>query len=239
MSRCKEPPCGFDCSYKNQLPLPRRSLGPIGSSRNTNAHNIREHEHWLTREEMSDEIDQLLNTVGEQAKQIDQLRAENKRLHQQKFKARNTREKGTPTAKRDRETKAESEEKKRGAPYGHPPWNRKVPDRVDRIIEVDAPCNCPHCKAPTDLSRTDTTSFIQEDIVLRPQTIVSHYRHSTAYCPTCRRQVIRELDHELPFAPIGSNTKAAVLYLRHELKLPYRKIQHLMSTLFGLDFRPR
>lgn len=99
MSRCKEPPCGFDCSYKNNCPY-LEGLSTHWIFQEYQRSHIREHEHWLTREEMSDEINQLLNTVHEQAVQIDQLRAENKRLHQQKFKARNTREKGTPTAQR-------------------------------------------------------------------------------------------------------------------------------------------
>ncbi|NKB25893.1 MAG: hypothetical protein GKR87_16290 [Kiritimatiellae bacterium] len=67
---------------------------------------------------------------------------------------------------------------------------------------------------------------------------MAHYIHSTAWCPKCRRQVIRKLQSQLPFAPIGPNSKAAALYLRHELKLPYRKIQQAMSALFGLDFVP-
>jgi len=50
--------------------------------------------------------------------------------------------------------------------------------------------------------------------------------------------VFDTLDNELPFAPIGPAAKAAALYLRHETKLPYRKIQNLMSDLFGLDFVP-
>jgi transposase len=48
--------------------------------------------------------------------------------------------------------------------------------------------------------------------------------------------VFATLEGELPFAPIGPAAKAAALYLRHETKLPYRKLQKLMSDLFGLDF---
>jgi transposase len=52
------------------------------------------------------------------------------------------------------------------------------------------------------------------------------------------RQVFAKPGSGLPFAPIGPAAKAAALYLRHQIKLPYRKIQQLMSTLFGLDFVP-
>jgi hypothetical protein len=77
-----------------------------------------------------------------------------------------------------------------------------------------------------------------EIIVLRPRTIVTHWIHQTAWCPGCRRKVFTTLEGELPFAPIGPTAKAAALYLRHETKLPYRKLQKLMSDLFGLDFVP-
>lgn len=235
MPRRKEPPAEFLCPYQNHCPyLEGLSTRWIFSEYQRS--HIREHEHWRIREEMAEEIAQLQQTVFEQAAQIDQLRAENKRLHQRGFKPRKNR--NTPEATPSGQTQSEKKNRKRGAPKGHPPWNREFPDRIDRSIQVDAPCTCPHCQGQTDESRTGTTSFLQEDIVLRPQTVVSEYIHTTAWCPNCRRQVIRKLEHELPFAPIGPNAKAAALYLRHELKLPYRKIQQAMSTLFGLDFVP-
>ncbi|MEI6036281.1 MAG: IS66 family transposase, partial [Verrucomicrobiae bacterium] len=79
---------------------------------------------------------------------------------------------------------------------------------------------------------------IQEDIVLVPQTVVTSYVHDTAFCPGCQCQVIHPLEGELPFAPIGPNAKATALYLRHTLKVPYRKITETMGTLFGIDFVP-
>jgi transposase len=105
-------------------------------------------------------------------------------------------------------------------------------------VQVDAPCTCPHCHGATDLSLGGSTTYIQEDIVLRPVTRVTSYIHQTAYCSGCRRQVFEKLEGELAFAPIGPEAKAAALFLRHEIKLPYRKVQQVMSTLFGLDFVP-
>ena len=235
MSRFKEPPLGFVCPYKDHCPyLEGLSTHWIFSEYQRS--HIQEHEHWRTREQMAEEINSLLATVSEQAEQIDRLQAENKRLHQRNFKPRRRSDSSSSTTETKENRKPPSKKKKRGAPQGHPPWTRKVPDHIDRTVKIDPPCSCPHCQEQTDLSQTDTTSFVQEDIVLRPQTLVTTYIHATAYCPKCRRQVIRELDGELPFAPIGPNAKAAALYLRHELKLPYRKIQQAISTLFGLDF---
>jgi len=237
MPRYKEPPAGFDCPYKDRCPE-LEGLSTHWIFREYQDAHIREHEHWRRREEMAEEINALLQTVNQQATEIDRLRAENKLLHQRHFKSRkNPRAAGKPTKNEEIKQPA-SEKKKRGAPKGHPPWSRKVPDRIDRTVRIDPPCTCPHCQESTDLSRTDSTSFMQEDVVLNPQTVVTNYIHGRAWCPKCRRQVIRTLDEEIPFAPIGPNAKAAALYMRHDLKLPYRKIQQVMSTLFGLDFVP-
>ena len=237
MPRRDEPPAGFDCPYQNRCPH-LEGLSTRGIFGEYQRSHIREQEHWRIRDEMAKEIDQLLQTVCEQASQIDQLRAENRRLHQRGFKPRKSRNKPDSTPQTADTTQSQNKRKKRGPPHGHPPWTRARPGRIDRTIKIDSPCICPHCQEHTDSSRTGTSSFLQEDIVLRPQTVVSEYIHTTAWCPNCRRQVIRELEHEIPFAPIGPNAKAAALYLRHELKLPYRKIQQAMSTLFGLDFVP-
>lgn len=240
MARFKEPPEGFVCPYRHRCPG-LEGLSSIWMFAEYQRTRTREQEHWRVRDEMAAEIDELQQTLREQSEEIDRLRAENKRLHQCRFKARNKNKKASRAAAGDKEQgrqKARTGAKKRGAPVGHPPWSRELPDRIDRAVRIDAPCTCPHCHESTDLSRRDSTSYIQEDIVLRPQTVVTSYIHQTAYCPGCRRQVFQKLDGELPFAPIGANAKAAALYLRHEIKLPYRKIQELMSTLFGLDFVP-
>jgi transposase len=241
MARYREAPCGFLCPYRNRCPH-LEELSTHWVFREYQRAIIQEQEHWRTREDMTREIDALQKTIREQDAEIDRLRAENRRLHQRGFKARPSK---TKTEARERDAKAEDgpkngekQTRRRGAPEGHPPWTRKTPASIDRIVEVDAPCACPHCREKTDLSRTDATSYIQEDIVHLPQIIVTEFRHATAWCPACRRQVFRRLEGELPFAPIGPRAKAAALYLRHELKLPYRKIRDAMGTLFGLDFVP-
>ena len=236
MPRRKEPPWGFTCPYEHHCPYLEGLSTQWVFSEYQRSH-IREHAHWLSREEMAKENRELLHTVRKQELEIDQLRAENKRLHQQRFKS-NSKKQDEPETNKLAETKAGTEKKKRGAPMGHPPWNRKKPAEADRTIEVDAPCTCPDCNTQTDLSQTSTTSFVQEDIILRPQTVATEYIHKGAWCPNCRKQVIQTLENEIPFAPIGPNAKTAALFLRHELKLPYRKIAMAMETLFGLGFVP-
>lgn len=236
MPRRKEAPWGFACPYEHHCPHLQGLSTQWVFSEYQRSH-IREHAHWLSREEMAEENLRLLQVLRKQEDEIDQLRAENKRLHQQRFKP-NSKKQDEPEAGKPAETKAGAGNKKRGAPMGHPPWTRKKPETIDRTIEVDAPCSCPDCNAATDRSRAGTTAFIQEDIILRPRTVTTEYIHASAWCPNCCKQVIQTLENEIPFAPIGPNAKTAALFLRHELKLPYRKIALAMDTLFGLDFVP-
>lgn len=238
MSRHQEPPYDFVCPWRDRCPeLGKNSTSWIFGEYQRGI--TREHEHWRLREEMKAELNALELVVKNQAAEIDRLTAENKHLHQSRFKPRianktaspirgKTANRATPPSPRPR--------RKRGAPHGHPPWSRPVPDHIDRTVEVAAPCTCPHCQEATDQSQLGSTSYLQEDIVLCPRTIVTQWVHQTAWCPGCRRKVFTTLEGEIPFAPIGPTAKAAALYLRHETKLPYRKLQKLMSDLFGLDF---
>jgi transposase len=240
MSRFKEAPRDFNCPYRHHCPEMEGQSSSWVFGEHQRA-QTREHEHWRVRDQMAAEINALEKTIREQSAEIDRLRAENKRLHQCRFKPRGKNSKArraTPKSMERGEPETRPAAKKRGAPTGHPPWTREVPQAIDRTIHIDAPCTCPHCNQTTDLSRSGTTSYLQEDIVLRPKTVVTSYIHQTAYCPGCRRQVFVKLEGELAFAPIGPEAKAATLYLRHEIKLPYRKIQQVMSKLFGLDFVP-
>ena len=243
MSRGKEAPFGFVCPYRHRCPV-LHGLSAAWMFEEYQRFTTTQREYWRLREDYVAEISGLERELRRQRAENDQLRAENKRLHQSRFKPRRgktgkkTQTTASAAGQSADEGASETLPKKRGAPAGHPPWSREIPERVDRTVQIEAPCTCPHCAANTDRARTGTTSYTQEDIVLRPQTVVTSFVHQTAWCPGCRRQVFKRLDGELPFAPIGPRTKAAALYLRHEIKLPYRKINELMSTLFGLDFVP-
>lgn len=234
MPRHKEPPFGFRCLYEHHCPYLQGLSTQAVFYQYQRAHFI-EHDFWRLREEQEKENRALLQTVREQESEIDRLKAELKTLHQRQFKAK--KKPGTTTSSDSEESKPTGK-KKRGAPVGHPPWNRKKPDRVDRKVVIEPPDSCPHCHALTNCSQIGTSSYMQEDIVWRPQTVVTEYVHHQAWCPTCRRLVSQHLEGELPNAPIGPNAKAAALYLRYGLNVPYRKIQTAMKTLFNIDFVP-
>jgi transposase len=79
---------------------------------------------------------------------------------------------------------------------------------------------------------------LQEDIILQPRTFVINFKHQQAFCPKCRRKVIKCADGELLNCHIGPTTKAAAVYLRYGLQLPYRKVKQLFDVFFNMPFVP-
>ena len=236
MGRLKTAPYGFRCPYENGCPH-MQGLSANWLFKHYSQSAGTEEKYWQQRAAMMMEIRSLERRIQEQESEIERLRAENRRLHQRGFKASKSTKRSATTATACKPLPPVAR-KPRGAPKGHRPWNRKTPGHIDRHHHIEAPLFCPHCHGATLPESGGQTSYVQEDIVMVPRTVVTSYVHDTALCPQCQRQVIQTLDGELPFAPISPNAKATALYLRHCLKLPYRKINSAMKTLFGLDFVP-
>jgi len=180
-------------------------------------------------EKQFDEHQKLLRQLQNE---IAQLKAQLQALHQKQFKA-NAKSKTSPTRNSSPKT-----DKKRGAPRGHPGWYRKKPHSIDLVVEVPAPKQCPHCGTGNLKPVAQVWEHIQEDIVLQPRAQATLFNHAQAYCPCCDQEVVAPAEGEILNAPIGPVTKATASYLRFSLGLPYRKIQMLFETLFGLSFVP-
>jgi transposase len=160
-----------------------------------------------------------------------QLRAQLHALHRRQFKGRTAPvapEPEGPCARR----------RKRGAPVGHPPWQRPEPKHIDQTVRVPAPQRCPDCHHPQLQPVAEVHEHLQEDIVLEPRTRVTCFRHGLAYCPRCDRNVWRPGPGEMPGAYIGPAAKATAAYLRYQLNVPTRKISRFFSDFFGLEFVP-
>ena len=168
-----------------------------------------------------------------------ELKAKLQALHHRQFK---------PNKKKEGETGGEEVEsaspsrgrkkKKRGAPVGHTGWVRPKPERIDRTVDVPAPRICPHCQSHELTPMEESTEHVQEDIVIRPQTLVTRYLHRQAFCGQCHRPVIQAGEGELLNAPIGPVAKSVAIYLRYRIGIPYRKTTELFQELFGLRFVP-
>jgi transposase len=191
-------------------------------------------EQWRLEEQCrltTEENDRLRTKLATVTQECDQTKAQFLALHRKQFKAKRVK-KSTPAAP---ETK---KPKKRGAPVGHPPWQRPAPDLVDKTVSVAAPTVCPHCACDQLSPSAAIIEQIQEDIVLPPRPLVTCFQHDTAFCPNCRRPVYATAPGELRNCSIGPTTKAVGVWLHHQLKLPFRQVQELFATLFGMSFVP-
>jgi len=181
--------------------------------------------------QLEDENKQLRDENEEIRIERDQFKARFQALHRKQFKAGKKKE--VEPAPQD-----EKQKKKRGPPIGHPPWNRPIPDHVDKVVTVPAPTVCPHCKAQDLYPSTEIIEQIQEDIIIQPRTFVTNFKHDTAFCPSCRRPVFATAPGELRNCAIGPTAKAAAVWLHHDLNLPFRQVESLFATFFGMNFVP-
>lgn len=145
MGRYKEAPWDFDCPYQHKCPY-------LGISVKYACYLLSDYEKGDFRNghyciEARAEIKAKDEYIEKLETEIAELRAKHRQEHQSKFKPNAGR-----APKRERDDPAEEQSgakpsKKRGAPVGHPPWNREKPEHIDRSLTVPAPEVCPHCSA--------------------------------------------------------------------------------------------
>jgi hypothetical protein len=181
--------------------------------------------------ELHQQHDQAQRRIRELERDVQQLRAQNQALHRRQFQGRKTPARTTSEG-------CGPLPKKRGAPVGHPPWQRPEPKRIDQVVAVPAPILCPHCQNHSLHPVQDVQEHVQEDIVLEPRTVATCYVHQQAHCSRCERTVLLPGPGELLGCYIGPATKATAIYLRYELNVPDRKISRFFADFFGLKFVP-
>jgi hypothetical protein len=159
-----------------------------------------------------------------------QLQAQLQALHRRQFKGRRMPAPPPPEKPADA--------KKRGAPVGHPPWQRAKPTRIDAVVTVPAPAACPQCQQRKLQPVAAVHEHVQEDIVLEPRTVVTCFQHQQAYCPQCAKNVWQPGPGELPGACLGPVAKATATYLRYQLNVPNRKVSQFFKDFFGLHLVP-
>ena len=230
------PPNDFECLYRHACPYldGLSTLWVLGEYRR-GADVYQEHLRII------DGFDGELKVRDERIRVLErenaELKAKLQALHHRQFKLNKKKEaeiggKDVDSAS----SSSEGEKKKRGAPVGHTGWVRPKPERIDRTIDVPAPRICPHCQSKELTPMEETAEHFQEDIVIRPQTLVTRYLHSQAFCEQCHRSVVQAGEGELLNAPIGPVAKSVAIYLRYRIGIPYRKTTELFRELFGLKF---
>lgn len=230
MPRFSELDSTFVCPYRHGCPYLEGLPAQIVWNKYV-AQSTLENDYEYQLKEQGQELTEAKRRIAELEKENQELKAQMRALHQRQFKAR----KAPPACAPDYPPALA---RKRGAPKGHPPWQRPKPTRIDQIIRMAAPTRCPHCQRPKLEPLPKVHEHLQEDIVLEPRTVAICYRHELAYCPACDRQVWQAGPGELPGSYIGPAAKATAAYLRFELNVPHRKVSRFFADFFGLNFVP-
>lgn len=220
----------FSCPHRNSCPY-LEGLSTHWVWENYQAGRNQDSEQAKLLEEVIRRLDDAEDRVRELEKENAQLKAKNYALHRRQFKARRSPPASLPAGKA-------SGKKKRGAPVGHPGWQRAKPAKIDRTLVVAAPATCPHCQHSNLTPVDELSKHIQEDIVLEPRVVTTCYQHRQAYCPECERLVCQSGPGELLGSYIGPVAKSASTYLRHTLGISHRKISRFFNEFFGLRFVP-
>ena len=232
MPRPTYPPYCFSCPYTYHCPH-LDGLSTTWVFEEYQRADKAYHEHLRIVDVLSARLDSALKQIQRLTKENAELKAKNTALHRRQFKGN----KAPPSeSEQGRGSPRAGTRKKRGAPIGHPGWSRPKPLRVDRTVHLPAPSLCPHCGSDSLLPTEQVSEHLQEDIVLRPRTVVTRYVHKEAYCQCCRRSVVQTGEDELLHAPIGPVAKSAAIYLRYRIDVTYRKVQEIFRDLFGLEF---
>ena len=230
MPEFKDLPDDFYCPHYHGCPyLEGLSTSWVWQERQEAAFLQGEYEHQL--EQLNDLLDEERRERKRLELENQQLRAQLHALHRRQFKGRKTDSAPAPD-------RSSAQPQKRGAPLGHPPWQRRKPSRIDQVVAVPAPRTCPDCQHSELQPVQQLHEHVQEDIVLARRTVVTSFQHQQAYCPHCDKNVWLAGPGEMPGAYIGPAAKATALYLRYQLNVPERKISQFFSDFFGLHFVP-
>jgi len=176
------------------------------------------------------------------------LRRENRRLHQQVARLERaleaTRRAGkrqaAPFSKGAPQARPRTPGRKPGPAYG-PTARRPVPGRIDEILDVPLPPDCPGCGGPLDLERV-RPQYHTELPPVRPH--VTKFQVAIGRCRGCGRRVQgrhpRQSSNALGAAAsqLGPRAVALAAYLNKRLGIPYGKLAALYQTAFGLRVSP-
>ena len=112
---------------------------------------------------------------------------------------------------------------KLGAPLGHPKYEREEPEITKTIKHtIDA---CPYCN--TKLNFKEILEVIEEEIPEMKQIKAIKHLIEWEICPNCKKRVIAK--NNAPADRFGPNLRAHITLLKHDDRLPLRKVQ---SALF-------
>jgi len=170
-------------------------------------------------------------------REIERLQAENERLRQALEEAlRAAKRQAAPFSRRQPKANPQKPGRKAGPEYGRAS-RREVPERVDEVVEVPLPTQCPHCGG--EVEETGVVSQYQTEIP-SPRVERIEFRIHQGRCRRCR-QTVAGRDRRQASAAVGSAASqvgpravALAVQLNKGLGLPYGKTAAVLEQGWGL-----
>jgi hypothetical protein len=237
MARLTWPPSDFACLYEHNCPYLDGLSTKWVLSEYRRADDVR-HEYLRIIDNFREALEERDGQKRVLERELAEVKAKYQALHRKQFKPNNQKDGADGGQEEKKQGKRGGKRKKRGAPMGHPAWTRPTPTRIDQTIHVPAPEVCPHCGSDDLRPERTFHEHIQEDIVIKPRTVVRKFVHEEAFCPCCRRSVVAAGPEEIPNALIGPVAKSTAGYLRYDIGISYRKVRRIFEDLFGLSCVP-
>src|SRR3989338_7028869 len=119
-----------------------------------------------------------------------------------------------------------------GAPKGHKGYARRIPERIDKVKELN-PKRCPHCNIRLGETQEIRSRHII-DIKLTSKVKTTRFDIHRKYCPQCKKLVEPRVNEALPHARFGLHLMLLVMYLKLGLRLPCNKICEYCRDMFTL-----
>ncbi len=178
------------------------------------------------------------------AEEMAQLRRENQELKAENERLRGLLEEALRASKRQaapfsrHKPKAQPQKpgRKSGQKYGRR-CRRPVPERVDEVVEVPLPAQCPRCGGCVE--EWETVSQFQTEIP-EPRVVRIEFRIHVGHCRCCRRRVQgrhgRQTSNAIGSAAsqLGPRALALATQLNKGLGLTYGKTATVLEQAFGL-----
>ena len=186
---------------------------------------------WQVAEEnIAEEIAQL-------RRENQELKAENERLRRLLEEVlRASKRQAAPFSRHKPKAQPQKPGRKRGQKYGRR-CRRPVPERIDEVVEVPLPAQCPRCGG--GLEECKTVSQFQTEIP-EPRVERIEFRIHVGRCRCCRRRVQgrhpRQTSNAIGSAAsqLGPRALALATLLNKGLGLPYGKTATVLEQAFGL-----
>lgn len=176
----------------------------------------------MNEQEFEKIIKEKDNKIQKQNKIIEELRIELNKTERRLLAYENAHTPPSLSKKKKRIPRITSG--KLGAPLGHPKYERKDPE-IDKEITYNIDKTCPFCESTLDSK--EILEVIEEEIPDMKEAKGIKHLIEWSNCPNCKKRVIAK--NNAPTSRFGPNLKSKITLLRHDDRLPLRKVEQSLS----------